>query len=77
MNDPVRSRPESTYAHMCRDGHDQIGHNDSSSEMCPMCRAIAALQKISDEGNDGQIDGYQAADTADVALTDLARGVSQ
>ena len=29
------------YAHMCRDGHVQIGHNDSEHEMCPLCRALA------------------------------------
>ena len=29
------------YAHMCRDGHQQIGHNDSEHEMCPLCRALA------------------------------------
>jgi hypothetical protein len=27
------------YAHMCRDGHVQIGHNDSGDdERCPVCR---------------------------------------
>jgi len=31
------------YAHMCRDGHVQIGHNDSESEMCPLCIANAKL----------------------------------
>ena len=36
-------RPESSYAHMCRDGHVQIGHNDSSSELCPLCRVQSAL----------------------------------
>lgn len=30
-----------TYAHMCRDGHVEIGHNDSSDEHCPLCRALA------------------------------------
>ncbi len=29
------------YARMCRDGHEEIGHNDSEHEMCPLCRAIA------------------------------------
>lgn len=27
-------------AHMCRDEHPTIWHNDSSSEMCPLCRAF-------------------------------------
>lgn len=27
------------YAHMCRDEHQQIGHNDSEHERCPLCRA--------------------------------------
>ena len=27
-----------TYAHMCRDEHVQVGHNDSESERCPVCR---------------------------------------
>ena len=34
------------YAHMCRLDHDQIGHNDSSSEMCPLCRAIDELATL-------------------------------
>lgn len=29
-----------TYAHMCRDGHEEIGHR-SQSEMCPLCVALA------------------------------------
>lgn len=29
------------YPHMCRDGHQQIGHSDSEHEMCPLCREIA------------------------------------
>src|SRR3990167_8091256 len=32
-----------TYAHMCRDGHTEIGHNNSSSEMCPLCDVQAQL----------------------------------
>ena len=29
-----------TYAHMCRDGHPEVGYNDSSEdERCPVCRA--------------------------------------
>lgn len=26
------------YSHMCRDGHVQIGHNDSTEDRCPVCR---------------------------------------
>jgi hypothetical protein len=36
-----------TYAHMCRDQHVQIGHDDSGNdERCPLCRAIDALEQI-------------------------------
>ena len=28
------------YSHMCRDGHEEIGHNDSEHELCPLCRAL-------------------------------------
>lgn len=28
------------YAHMCRDGHAEIAHNDSSDERCPLCRSL-------------------------------------
>jgi hypothetical protein len=27
-----------TFPHMCRDGHIEIGHADSEHELCPMCR---------------------------------------
>jgi hypothetical protein len=37
-----------TYAHMCRDGHEQIGHNDSEHEMCPLCRALAQPRDLVD-----------------------------
>lgn len=36
------------YPHMCCDDHLQIGHSDSSSEMCPLCRALDALQLVDD-----------------------------
>lgn len=26
------------YAHMCRMDHEEIGHNDSEHEDCPLCR---------------------------------------
>lgn len=46
-------RPAPTYAHMCRDDHIQIGHNDSNSEQCPLCRIIGLLRRIEDEWDDG------------------------
>lgn len=36
----------SSYSHMCRDEHAQIGHDDSSSERCPLCRAMDALHRL-------------------------------
>jgi hypothetical protein len=33
---------------MCRDGHVQIGHNDSEHELCPLCRCRSALAAISE-----------------------------
>jgi hypothetical protein len=38
-----------TYAHMCRDGHEQIGHRDSEHELCPLCRVIGALRHVIDD----------------------------
>lgn len=36
-----------TYAHMCRDQHIEIGHNDSGEdERCPLCQALDALEQI-------------------------------
>jgi hypothetical protein len=37
-----------TYAHMCRDEHVQIGHNDSEHEMCPLCQAKAEVGRLHD-----------------------------
>lgn len=34
------------YPHMCRDEHQQIGHADSSHEMCPLCRANSQLSTL-------------------------------
>lgn len=34
------------YAHMCRDDHVQIGHNDSTHERCPMCRLRDTLDHL-------------------------------
>lgn len=47
-------RPASTYAHMCRDDHPQIGHNDGEQELCPLCRARSLLQRVEDEWGDGE-----------------------
>lgn len=35
-----------TYPHMCRDGHVEIGFSDSTSEACPLCAVLAALQDL-------------------------------
>ena len=36
-----------SHAHMCRDQHIQIGHNDSGDdERCPLCRALDGLEQI-------------------------------
>jgi hypothetical protein len=41
------------YAHMCRDGHLEIGFNRDDladqSEMCVVCRAAAFFREILDE----------------------------
>lgn len=38
-----------TYAHMCQDEHQQIGHNDSSdqaAERCPLCQALDEIERL-------------------------------
>jgi hypothetical protein len=52
-----------TPAHMCRDGHTQIWHNDSEHELCPLCRAerqrdeaVALLREARPFVADGPID---------------------
>jgi hypothetical protein len=42
----VRRAPLEHYAHMCRDEHIQIGHNDSEHERCPLCRAKDELESL-------------------------------
>lgn len=37
------------YAHMCRMDHEQIGHNDSEHEQCPLCRAQDERDALSTE----------------------------
>ncbi len=41
-----------TYAHMCQDEHQQIGHNDSSDEAgerCPLCQALDEIERLREE----------------------------
>jgi hypothetical protein len=36
-----------SYPHMCRDGHQEIGHNDSrDDELCPLCRERARSERL-------------------------------
>lgn len=38
-----------SYAHMCRDGHVQIGYNDSTNdELCPMCLLLVEIESLND-----------------------------
>ena len=38
----------STYPHMCRDGHVEIGHRDSEDEMCPLCREVVKVATLTE-----------------------------
>lgn len=40
------SAKHTTYPHMCRDGHAEIGHSDNEHEMCPLCRAVADRDEL-------------------------------
>lgn len=61
------------YAHMCRDGHPQIGHNDSEHEMCPLCREVARSERLRLELEKiGFMDEFLDADGAR-AMMSLAR----
>lgn len=68
-------KADARYPHMCRDGHVEIGHADSSSEQCPLCRVIAerdalrAALKAMVASYDGIRDGLTCA----VVLEKLAR----
>lgn len=69
-----------TYAHMCRDGHEQIGHRDSEHEQCPLCRAIGGLQFIADGYDnhdvnhvDFRVKAYQVATETIASLTNGER----
>ena len=37
-----------SYPHMCRSDHVEIGHADSSSEICPLCRAHDRIAELED-----------------------------
>jgi hypothetical protein len=34
------------YPHTCADEHQPIGHSDSEQELCPLCRALNALEAL-------------------------------
>lgn len=75
---PKFDRPATTYAHFCRDGHVQIGHNESrDNELCPMCHAVSALEAIKDlSGRNGPPNDLDALNEierrANTALTKLS-----
>lgn len=56
-----------SYAHTCRDGHVQIGHNDSEHEQCPLCRALNALLKIKELPESDDVSGVMAEEMASIA----------
>lgn len=49
MSEKTTDAGTPTYAHMCRDDHVEIGHNDSEHEQCPLCRALAMLAQREEE----------------------------
>ena len=34
------------YPNMCRDDHVEIGHRGNTSELCPLCRALARIEEL-------------------------------
>jgi hypothetical protein len=50
------------YAHMCRDGHAEIGFNDSETETCPVCDLLYGGTALFSEKElsalPGKLDGY-------------------
>lgn len=38
------------YPHMCCMGHQEIGHSDSDSELCPLCAAYGELEWMAEQG---------------------------
>jgi hypothetical protein len=72
----------SHYPHMCRDGHAEIGHSDSESEMCPLCVSNAKLAEAEREiaafGN--LLPGYyymDPPDGGDVSVVEQVRRMAQ
>jgi hypothetical protein len=53
------------FAHVCQDGHQAIGHNDSESELCPLCRINSKEGELS------------ALRSAIVEQTGLIKGLSE
>ena len=53
------------YAYMCRMDHTQIGHSDSSSEECPMCRDKATIRELVEALKDAQSVLWMAEKWAD------------
>jgi hypothetical protein len=68
-----------TYAHMCRDGHVQIGHRDGEHEQCPLCRVMSALQdaydyiEVNDDGT-GERQRRRLLETISAALKSVSNG---
>ena len=68
---PIRIFQGYTYPHMCRDGHQEIGHRYSGNdERCPYCRAIDLLLWIRERPDCASfvknvIDGWVSCDGID------------
>lgn len=41
-------RPGIRYPHFCCDGHENIGHANSESEMCPLCEALGEVTRLTE-----------------------------
>jgi len=37
------------YAHMCRDGHEEIGYDGPGHDLCPLCHLIGKIEKLEEE----------------------------
>lgn len=68
-----------SYPHMCRDGHQQIGHSDDKpDEMCPLCRTESRLDRLLERlealVGEWRVNGMNESDTSTVpeyCATDL------